>query len=180
MRTEHGEWCKAAVAVVDAQPDPGSASTFAVAYAWAGWWAMLNRDLPQAVDFTNQVLDHPHQPDDPGVAMCMAVKVFALWSLRQRTEAADLVVQLENLMPTLGLWHEYVARRALFSFYAVERRELEAARIAEISETIGSVSMIASARYYQGIGEFYSGPGRFGHGERVLRRRRVAGSFSAR
>ena len=154
MRTEHGEWCSAAVAAT-----PETQTAFATNYAWAGWWAMLNRDLPRALDFTDKILDHTNQIDDPGVAMCIAVKVFALWSLRQRIEAAELVIQLDRLLPNLGPWHEYVARRALFSFHNPDRREVEAARIAEISETIGSVSMIASGRYYQGIAEFYSAQG---------------------
>ncbi len=152
MRGEHGAWCLAASAL--STPDEPISP---VVLGWAGWWSMVAGEHARSLELTTEALRSPGPPDDPGTALCRSVAAFALWSSGKRAEAATLVEQLEATLELLDPWYEYTAQRALFSFSVGPQFGVRATRIAALTEGIGAISLIASARFYQGSAATYSG-----------------------
>ncbi|MCB1001051.1 MAG: hypothetical protein KDB40_17280 [Acidimicrobiales bacterium] len=154
MRSEHGTWCAGAVAA-----DPAAASTELL--GWSAWWAMIAGDHEQAIEWTRLGLSRAAATssgaggvdeiaDVGGVSVCHSIAAFAWWSVGRREEAAAHAGVLAALVDRLAPWHEYTARRALFSFSAKEQFEERADELAAMVERIGAPSLVASARFYQG------------------------------
>ncbi len=143
MRTEHARWCEALIATGVDSP------SMAGPWAAAAWWAMISGDLGRAQRMAAHGVGLA--ATDADRALGLGVAAFALWSARSRAEAAVPAEELTALLDVLDPWAEVTARRALFSFATGQDFIERADRIAELSERVGSPSLIASARYYQGL-----------------------------
>jgi predicted ATPase/DNA-binding SARP family transcriptional activator len=153
MLGEHGSWCMAAIASAERHADGPSAALL----GWGAWWAMIGGDQPRAIEWSRRGRSFPADLADPGAAICRSVLVFALWSTGNKADATELVGELESTLPLLPPWEAYTGHRALFAYSPPDAFRERASRIAEITEAIGSPSLVASARFYQGTAELSSG-----------------------
>ena len=149
MRSEHGVWCSASVDAADVTSVVPSSALL----GWAAWWTMIGGDLPTAIEWSARGLCVAASSDDTGLVICRSVLAFALWSSGRADEATPYVTDLAASITGLPLWDAYTGQRSLFVFSGPDGYDECAARVAEITEAIGSPALLASARFYQGTAQ---------------------------
>lgn len=149
MRSEHGVWCSASVDAADVTSVVPSSALL----GWAAWWTMIGGDLPTTIEWSARGLCVAASSDDTGLVICRSVLAFALWSSGRAHEATPYVTDLAASITGLPLWDAYTGQRSLFVFSGPDGYDESAARVAEITEAIGSPALLASARFYQGTAQ---------------------------